>query len=79
MRGFLIFSNNPLIFTAYTCTPGQFKCSDGTCISQSKLCDGLPDCMHGTDEMNCGMCILKISTQVGNIIENDLLRFGLNK
>ncbi|KAK0153877.1 SCO-spondin [Merluccius polli] len=27
-----------------TCAPGQFSCSDGTCLSTTKLCDGMKDC-----------------------------------
>lgn len=40
---------------AVTCAPGQFACSDGTCVATTALCDGMPDCIGGEDEIrtNC--------------------------
>lgn len=38
-----------------TCAPDQFACRDWTCVSNTKLCDGTPDCLGGEDETrnNC--------------------------
>lgn len=36
-----------------TCSADQFTCSDGNCISQLYICDGVPDCSHNEDEFNC--------------------------
>lgn len=42
-----------------TCSTNQFMCRDGTCIDESRHCDGFADCVHGEDEpvdQNCGLC-----------------------
>lgn len=36
-----------------TCLPTQFSCDDGQCIEESKVCDFIPDCLHGEDEASC--------------------------
>ena len=33
-----------------TCSPGQFSCSDGTCLDATRLCDGRKDCPDAEDE-----------------------------
>ena len=35
------------------CSPQQFECSDGTCISDVYQCDGKYDCHNGEDEKLC--------------------------
>ncbi|CAI9739540.1 and LDL-receptor class A domain-containing 2 [Octopus vulgaris] len=35
------------------CPSGSFHCPNGLCISQSKLCDGWPDCQDLSDEKHC--------------------------
>ncbi|XP_032428334.1 low-density lipoprotein receptor-like [Xiphophorus hellerii] len=32
----------------------EFTCSDGSCLSKLKLCDGHTDCADGSDEHHCG-------------------------
>ena len=32
----------------------EFRCSDGTCIRQSEVCDTILDCRDGSDARNCG-------------------------
>lgn len=41
-----------------TCRPDQFRCEDGNCIHGSRQCNGVRDCLDGTDEVNCnnGRC-----------------------
>ena len=36
-----------------TCPLGRIN-SVGSCIPESGVCDGIQDCVGGTDEVNCG-------------------------
>ena len=38
------------------CYPGQFQCGDGSCVDQSRICDGRFDCVDAADERDCSVC-----------------------
>ena len=34
----------------------QFACDSGSCVDNSRLCDGIDDCGDNSDELNCSKC-----------------------
>lgn len=34
--------------------PGSFPCDNRTCVNTSQVCNGVPDCPRGEDELVCG-------------------------
>lgn len=49
----------------YSCSPQEFLCGDGTCISSSFRCDGDTDCIDNSDEANCGKFnLLKVLPEI---------------
>ena len=46
---FIIFSN--------PCDKNQFRCKNTFCISEKWYCDGISDCLDGSDEKNCALNI----------------------
>lgn len=33
---------------------GSFPCDNHTCVNMSQVCNGVPDCPRGEDELVCG-------------------------
>ena len=38
------------------CPRGRIDTFGGRCINESSMCDGIQDCVGGTDEVNCRFC-----------------------
>ena len=36
-----------------SCLAGQFSCDGAKCLTMTKLCDGIKDCLDGRDEALC--------------------------
>ena len=47
---------------AFACPEGYFKCNNGKCLRESKVCDGsYDDCGDESDESNCSKCLWSMS------------------
>lgn len=42
-----------MVLAEHTCSPNQYRCSDGACIQLIYKCDGYADCADHSDEQNC--------------------------
>ncbi|KAK2146714.1 hypothetical protein LSH36_586g01002 [Paralvinella palmiformis] len=43
------------LLLTYECEPGEFQCLIiQQCIPDGHVCDGIPDCLDGSDEIGCG-------------------------
>lgn len=55
-----------------TCGAGHVRCEDGHCIRGEK-CDGIFDCVDGSDETDCDFCALgQYKCKSGGCISTDL-------
>ncbi|XP_011296732.1 vitellogenin receptor [Fopius arisanus] len=51
--GMILASNKKTCVVETTCSEVEFKCSDNSCIDNTKLCNGIDDCHDGEDEKHC--------------------------
>ena len=59
--------------TGPTCPPDEFMCGDGTCIPKIWACDGVDDCVNGTDEDEafCATCPFKFLCTNGRCTDKE--------
>jgi len=43
------------IYCLANCSPEEFQCHNGKCLSIDKRCNGKTECSNGEDEVNCGI------------------------
>ncbi len=50
--GFVVCQTDDVI-NDLACKGSTFQCDDGTCVLEHYYCDGIEDCLDGSDEINC--------------------------
>ena len=62
----------------------MFQCQDGSCLTQEKVCDGIPDCGQEEDELQCEKKVeltiqqyfsYKLSSQSYDVMQYDTLGY----
>ena len=50
-----------------TCSPWEFKCDNGMCITKTSVCDTVNDCRDGSDEKEEKCSKLQLPTKCANL------------
>lgn len=45
-----------LLYNVVPCAEHEFQCTNGLCIDSNAQCDGVKDCLDGSDELKCPSC-----------------------
>lgn len=57
--------------------PGSFSCDNRTCVNMSQVCNGVPDCPWGEDELVCGEFSQALATpKVVSMLKCGQKRYG---
>lgn len=54
----LFFQKMYVIKYLFFCVACEFRCAGGTCIENTRVCNGVPDCSDAADEIGCSKCML---------------------
>ncbi|KAJ8666823.1 hypothetical protein QAD02_008485, partial [Eretmocerus hayati] len=60
-----------------TCSPDEYRCLEGICISIDKRCNGQPDCRNGDDEESCDCRTDDFRCEDGNCVSYSSLCDGI--